>query len=1168
MKDIKRKILLVDDCKLSQILFQDEFANRDEELFICGSGTEALEFIRHTYIDFICSAELLSDMDGIVLCQKIRELTHFAYKPFVILTFQTPQDPLKSALPAGVTGIFYRDDITQLLAFIKRFPFSATQVQGHILYVEGQQSLREQTSAMLQQHGLTVDAFASADEAWPHFLENDYDIVLTDIVLEGVISGLGLVNQIRRQAGEKGDTPILAITAFDDMTRRIELFNLGVTDYIAKPVVDEELFARINGQIAKTSLIKQLSEIKHQQMQEELNTAANKLETLDQRLKDTEALWHDTLETAPDGMIVCNDQHQILLVNAQTEKLFGYARDELLGQSVDMLIPLPLREAHARHQQNYHQQPKMRAMGQSLGITGQRKDGSVFPVEISLSPHRHQGQTIVTASVRDVSERKHNEELLKRHQRALSVLSTGNHTLLHSIEGDENQLLHAMCQVATKVGGYRMAWIGYPAEDEQKTVRIMAHAGFEEGYLQRAAISWGENKRGQGPAGLAIRSGQIQTVKDVATDPRMVIRREDALKQGYSSCIALPLKDKDSIFGVLMIYAETPDVFDEAEVAILEEMAADLAFGIVSQRNNIGREKAEKELKASLALLESTLESTADGIVVTSLTADILKYNSRFAKLWGLPAVTNQPATCDQLVCCVGERVKDAASFVERTHRMYQDSLALFEDEIELKDGRIIQRIGYPHYMDGAVVGRVCSLRDITELKNHEKQLIYFANHDGLTGLPNRNLLNDRLGQAIAYAARSHELVAVLFFDLDRFKLINDGLGHCIGDQVLIEIAKRLPTCLREEDTVARMGGDEFVVLLPNPKREEDVAGLALKLLNIIAMPCLIDSRELIAEASIGIALYPRDGGDVDTLLRHADAAMYRAKDHGGHTFAFYKDGIDAQVNRHLEIAGQLQLALERNEFSIYYQPQYDLSLDRITGAEALIRWHHPSMGLVSPAEFIPIAEESNCILKIGAWVAETVIKQCQAWQSAGLSDFAIAINISARQFNHTDLSEILSALISQYDLDTATISLELELTEGMLIKHPEQVIQTLNELKAMNFRIAIDDFGTGYSSLAYLKRFPIDKLKIDRSFVKDTPGDLEDVAIASAIIVMAHELGMKVVAEGVETEAQLAFLKSRGCDVIQGYLTGRPMVAEEFGALLSTQPLPVKTADNYEPDL
>lgn len=879
---------------------------------------------------------------------------------------------------------------------------------------------------------------------------------------------------------------------------------------------------------------------------------AKKLNVLDIQQKETASLLNSTLETAPDGIIVCNDKHQILFINEQTEKMFGYTRDELLGHSVAVLIPEPLRAVHTGYQQNYIiQQPETRSMGQGLDIVGRRKDGSQFPVEIALSPHQHQGQLIVTATVRDVSERQQSKEALERQQRALAMLSSGNRTLLHSAEDDEIQLLQAMCQVVIKVGGFRMAWVGYKVDDEQKSVRVIAQAGFEQGYLEHAVITWAENERGQGSTGRAVCTGQIQIAKDFATDPRMAPWREDALKHGYRASIALPLKDKDTVFGALSVYSEVLDVFDDMEVSILDEMAADLSFGIITLRNNVARKKAERDLKASYSMLESTLESTADGIVVTSLTGNILKYNQRFKDVWRLPTTTDAISKCDQLVELVHGQLSDAHGFIERTHDMYEMPAAAFKDVIELKDGRVIERIGHPHYMDGEIVGRVCSLRDITEQRKHESQLTYLANHDALTGLPNRNLLSDRLHQAIAYASRLDDKIALLFIDLDRFKLINDSLGHDFGDYVLIELAKRISECLRDEDTVSRMGGDEFVILLPGLKREEYVVAVAHKLLETIARPCLINDRELLLEASIGVALYPRDGNDVGTLLKHADAAMYRAKDHGGNAFKFYKDELDAQVSRHFEIAGQLQNAIERNEFQMYYQPQFDLEQGKVTGAEALIRWQHPTMGMISPFEFIPIAEESNMVLKIGEWVAENVIRQCKAWQSEGLPLLSVAINISARQFDHSDIPRILSDLITRYDLNPALFTLELELTEGMLMKHPEHVIQTLNKLKAMNFDISIDDFGTGYSSLAYLKRFPIDKLKIDRSFVKDIPDDLDDVAIASAIIMMAHELGMKVVAEGVETEAQFALLKARGCDVIQGYLTGYPMTAQEFEALL-----------------
>lgn len=864
---------------------------------------------------------------------------------------------------------------------------------------------------------------------------------------------------------------------------------------------------------------------------------------------ETDELFRNTVEMAPFGIIIANDQQHILLANPQAETMFGYAQGELLGQPIEMLIPEQLRTVHSQHCLNFFQYPSQRPMGAGTNIQGRRLDGSLFPVEIALVPQNYRGDAIVIATIHDITKRKQNEKAIKRHSRALDMLSKGNRTLLRCTH--EAQLLQAMCQIAVEVGGYRMAWVGYKVDDEQQSVRPMAQAGFEQGYLEHAAISWGEGARGQGPCGLAIRTGQTQIVRDFSTESHLEPWREAALKRGFYSSIALPLKDRTGVFGTLSIYASNIDAFDEMELPLLEEMADDLSFGITTLRNQMAHAEAENALKTSLSLLETTLESTADAIVVTSLTGEIIRFNRKFAELWQVSPSFLTSSSCNGLLNCVSTLVQDATGFVERTQAMYEIPAITFTDAIELTDGRVIERIGQPHYRDGEIVGHVCSLRDITEQKRHESQLTYLAHHDGLTDLPNRTLFYDRTTQAIAHASRSEQECAVLFFDLDRFKLVNDSLGHNFGDLLLIEVAKRLPKYIREEDSFARMGGDEFAILLSNLNCNEDAAIVAFKLLEATKKPYRLNDRALMTSMSIGIALYPRDGQDATTLLKHADAAMYRAKESGGNTFKFYTNDMDAKISRHLEIAEQLQHALNRNEFQVYYQPQIEITSGRIIGTEALIRWQHPHLGMVSPAEFIPIAEESHVILSIGEWVIETVFAHCKAWQTAGLPHITIAINLSARQFDASDLPKILTGLIDKFDLEHSCCSLELEITEGMVMRNPEQAIETLLKLKAMHFNIAIDDFGTGYSSLAYLKRFPIDKLKIDRSFIKDTPGDQEDVAITRAIIVMAHELGMKVVAEGVETDAQLAFLSEHHCDVVQGYLTGRPMPVKEFEAFV-----------------
>lgn len=778
-----------------------------------------------------------------------------------------------------------------------------------------------------------------------------------------------------------------------------------------------------------------------------------------------------------------------------------------------------------------------------------RLDGELFPVEVTLTTVRHGQQELLHVVWRDMTEMRRAEQSVKSYQRALTTLSAGNRTLVRST--DERQLIQDMCRVAVDKGGFRMAWVGYRVEDEAQSVRPLAYAGCEEGYLKRTPISWGENQYGNGPTGLAIRTGKTQLARDIQTAPHFAAWREDAVARGYTASIALPLKIDGKTFGALMLYADTVDPFDEAELALLEEMAEDLSYGVMALRNDIARRQAEAQLDKSYSLLQAAIESTADGILVTALSGEIESYNQRFANMFGIAPDIMARRLGIKVADFIAHLTSNPQEFMATVRAINAIPEGAYHDFFDLKDGRTIERISQPQYLNGMVVGRVCCFRDISEQKNHESQLTYLATHDALTDLPNRNLLNDRLEQAVAHADRTQSLIAVLFFDLDRFKLINDSLGHDNGDVFLKLLSQRLPGCIREGDTVARMGGDEFVVLLPDLAHEEDAATVAHKLLDVVAAPYNIAGRELFSMASIGIALYPRDGGDAATLLKHADAAMYRAKESGGNCFQFFTGEINSLVQRQLDVASKLRYALERNELQVFYQPQYDLKAERITGAEALLRWRHPELGMVSPVEFIPVAEETGLIHSIGAWVVETVCAQQRAWQTAGMPEITVAINLSARQFDLPDLVDTFVKLLDKAGVSASC--LEIEITEGMVMKHPDRAIQILNELKAKGFAISIDDFGTGYSSLGYLKRFPINKLKIDRSFIMDITEDRDDAAITRAVIAMAHELRLKVVAEGVETGAQLDFLQQHGCDVVQGYLTGHPMQAHAFTEILAS---------------
>ena len=454
--------------------------------------------------------------------------------------------------------------------------------------------------------------------------------------------------------------------------------------------------------------------------------------------------------------------------------------------------------------------------------------------------------------------------------------------------------------------------------------------------------------------------------------------------------------------------------------------------------------------------------------------------------------------------------------------------------------------------------GAIGATLDITERKRAEEQIKSLAYHDSLTGLPNRRLFQDRLSMAVAQAHRNSQHLAVLFLDLDRFKSVNDSLGHAAGDRLIQHVAERLRTCLREGDTVARLGGDEFTLLLPGVAQVVDAARVAEKVLDALRAPFLIEDRELLATASIGISLYPEDGRDADTLVKNADAGMYRAKQQGRDNYQLCAPALNATALERLALEGSLRHAVGQDELVLHYQPVLDVASGRVRAMEALLRWRHPELGLVPPADFIPLAEMTGLIIAFSPWVLRTACAQARAWQDAGHPGLGVAVNLSARQFQHPDLPGQVKRALEETKLEARF--LELEISETSAMQGPEANVPTLRALKALGVRIAIDDFGTGCSSLGYLKRFPIDALKIDRSLTAEIPGDADDAAIANVVIALAHTLKLRVVAEGVETNDQLSFLTARRCDQAQGYLFGSPRPAKDCTEMLDA-PIPVRAA-------
>ncbi|MGA2980060.1 MAG: EAL domain-containing protein [Terriglobales bacterium] len=445
---------------------------------------------------------------------------------------------------------------------------------------------------------------------------------------------------------------------------------------------------------------------------------------------------------------------------------------------------------------------------------------------------------------------------------------------------------------------------------------------------------------------------------------------------------------------------------------------------------------------------------------------------------------------------------------------------------------------------NGKIVLHEGTVEDITDRRVAEERVQYLAYYDALTGLPNRTLLQDRLSKALASARRQKDKVALLFLDLDRFKNINDSLGHSVGDLLLQDVAERLKKSAREQDTVARLAGDEFLIVLTDVKDIPDAAVAAERFMDAMTAEFVVQGHPLSVSCSLGISIFPEHGADGETLIKNADAAMYCAKDYGRDNFRFFTDDMNAQSVERLTLESSLRLALDKKELFLVYQPQMDIGTGRITGLEALLRWQHPELGLVPPDKFIRIAENSGLIMSIGEWVLRTACSQARKWQEEGLPAVPVAVNVSAVQFRQGGFRELIRRVLHETGL--APQYLELELTESLLLSNADVRFLVLQELKAMGLKLAIDDFGTGYSSFSYLKHFPVSKLKIDRSFVRDVAVNPDDAAITSAIISMAKSLNLKVIAEGVENEAQMSFLRAHHCDEIQGYYFSKPLSADE----------------------
>ena len=564
---------------------------------------------------------------------------------------------------------------------------------------------------------------------------------------------------------------------------------------------------------------------------------------------------------------------------------------------------------------------------------------------------------------------------------------------------------------------------------------------------------------------------------------------------------------------------------------------------VVAFHDRSGQLRAESGAEVLVAELRATLESTADALLVTDLDGAIRAHNRRFATLWGLSGEMLARHDDAAVLEAVRRAVVDRPSYDARLAEIGESPLAHFSDTLTLRSGRMVERVSTPQLSRGLPTGRVHSFRDITERMEAARRVEAASHTDALTGLPNRRLLADRIERALAVARRDASPLALMFLDLDRFKHINDSLGHLVGDRVLVEIAERIKGCLRQVDTVARLGGDEFVLLLHHADAAIAEA-TARRVLEATAQPFAHADLGFTVTCSIGIALYPDDGANVEELMRHADKAMYSVKDGGRAGFRFHRAHRDVDLRPRLRIDHAMRRALHGGLFRVGYQPQLAFGSGRLVGAEALVRWTDPELGEMRPADFLPIAEESGFIVAIGDWVLAQAVRQAAAWHAAGRS-LCVAVNVSALQFAQPDFVAVVARALADSGLPARL--LDLEVTEAVLIEDAAGALERLRALAALGVRLTIDDFGTGYSSLGQLKRFPIQRLKIDRSFVAGLSGDDGDAAIVEAIVSVGRALGFEIIAEGVETETQHRLLEAAGCDLYQGWLFAPALDAEAF---------------------
>jgi diguanylate cyclase (GGDEF)-like protein/PAS domain S-box-containing protein len=810
-------------------------------------------------------------------------------------------------------------------------------------------------------------------------------------------------------------------------------------------------------------------------------------------IKDSEARYRQLYENANDIIYVHDLDGNYLSINGVAERVLGYSHDEAISLNmVDIVSPDHLGFV----QENLEKKLSGLAPQTVYELDCRRKDGTIITLEVNSSVIMQDGRAIAVQGIaREITERKQAEEALRKSEERYRDLFENANDLIYTHDLDGN--FTSLNRAGELITGY--------TRDEAIGMNICSVVAPE-----------------------FIDAARTMTAKKLVDERPTTYELEIVSKRGERVTLELSTR--------LIVSGDG------------------LPIGVQGLGRDItARRKAEISLHETLSLFATTFESTADGIVVMSLEQAIVTANQKFIEMWGVPADIFTKNDGHDLADHIASQLKDPESFKKGLVETFSHPDGTVSQILELHDGRIIERYSQPQYLESRPIGRVASFRDITERSRAEEKLRYYALHDTLTDLPNRVQFMNHLEQAIERAeGNPHSRFAVLFLDLDRFKVINDSLGHAVGDKLLVAIAERLLACVRPGDIVARLGGDEFTILLNRTGSDEEVGAVAERLQARISEPFKIDNYEVFTTASIGIILSSGSAErSAEDFLRDADAAMYRAKESGKARFEIFDEEMHVRNMNLLQVETDLRHAVERHEFEVLYQPIVDLDSGDVTEFEALIRWRHPVHGLVAPDEFIHVAEETGLIIPIGEWIMAESCRQIVEWQHRFARELSISVNLSAKQLMHPSLTSQVENILAETGLHPS--QLKLEVTESTVMEHSDRSLKVLEDLDKLGVALSTDDFGTGYSSLSYLQKFPFERLKIDRSFVKVMDDDAKSGAIVKTILMLGENLGIEVVAEGIETAAQLDKLRQLGCRAGQGYLFSRPVDCESIEQFLDS---------------